>query len=169
MRKKKGFVEILEEFHKKGIKYIIVGGVAVNLHGIPRMTYDLDILLKMEDENLEKFINLMERWGYKPKVPVKIHDFIKKEKREAWIKNKNMKAFTLFNPDAVVKEIDVVINSPLDYEKAIKNVKYIKSKRVKIPVAGIKDLIKMKKNTKREQDISDVRYLKKLLEYEKGV
>ena len=80
-----------------------------------------------------------------------------------------MKTFTLFNPDAVVKEIDVVINSSLDYEKVIKNVKYIKSKRIKIPVAGIKDLIKMKKNTKREQDISDVRYLKKLLEYEKGI
>ena len=107
--------------------------------------------------------------GYKPKVPVKIRDFIKKEKREAWIKNKNVKAFTLFNPDAVVKEIDVVINNPLDYEKAIKNVKCIRSKRIKIPVAGIKDLIKMKKNTKREQDISDVRYLKKLLEYEKGI
>ena len=79
-----------------------------------------------------------------------------------------MKTFTLFNPDAVVKEIDVVINSSLDYEKVIKNVKYIKSKRIKIPVAGIKDLVKMKKNTKREQDISDARYLKKLLEYEKG-
>jgi len=34
MRKKKDFVEILEEFHKKGIKYIIVSGVAVNLHEI---------------------------------------------------------------------------------------------------------------------------------------
>ena len=82
MRKEKDFVEILEEFHKEGIKYIIVGGVAVNLHGIPRMTYDLDILLKMTDENLEKFINLMERWGINLKFLLKYVILLKKKREK---------------------------------------------------------------------------------------
>ncbi|RLD12370.1 MAG: hypothetical protein DRI22_05375, partial [Caldiserica bacterium] len=64
------FESILEELSKRNILFIVVGGVAVNLHGIPRMTYDIDILLKMEDENLRKFCSLMKEKGYKPKVPV---------------------------------------------------------------------------------------------------
>jgi len=160
------FENILKEFNKNGIDYILVGGVAVNLQGIPRMTYDLDILLKMTDENIEKYCRLLKRWGFRPKVPVDVMDFAKKEKRDDWIKNKNMKAFNLFNPDAVVKEIDVVIDSPVDFENAKKNVKYIKFGEIEIPVMSVRDLIRMKENTGRKQDESDVRYLEELAKYE---
>lgn len=44
------FTKILKELNKYKVKYIAVGGIAVNLHGIPRMTYDLDLLVKLEDE-----------------------------------------------------------------------------------------------------------------------
>ncbi len=63
------FIKILKGLNEKEIKYIIVGGIAVNFHGIPRMTYDLDLLVKLSDENIKKLINLFKAWGYKPKVP----------------------------------------------------------------------------------------------------
>jgi len=163
------FESILEELSKRNILFIVVGGVAVNLHGIPRMTYDIDILLKMEDENLKKFCSLMKEKGYKPKVPVDIMDFADKKKRAEWINEKNMKAFNLFNPEAIVKEVDVLVDSPVKYENAEKNIKYIQSGDLIIPVIGIKDLIEMKKNTGRKQDESDMRYLKELLSYEEGI
>ncbi|MEW6618731.1 MAG: hypothetical protein AB1422_05205 [bacterium] len=153
------YLGIIDAFDKAEIKYIIVGGMAVNLHGIPRMTYDLDLLLDLEDENLSKFLNLLKEWGYKPKVPVDIMDFANQEKRNDWIKNKNMKAFNLVNEESIVREIDVIIDSPVSYIQAKNNIKYVKLYHNLVPVIGLNDLIMMKKNTGRKQDEADIRYL----------
>jgi len=141
---------------------MVVGGIAVNLYGIPRMTYDIDLLLDLEDKNIEAFLKLLKSWGFKPKVPVDIMDFANKDKREEWIKNKNMKAFTLVNPEWAVSEIDVIIDSPVDYEKGCKRVRHIMLHGVSVPLVSIDDLIKMKGATDRRQDEADIRYLRKL-------
>jgi len=156
------YLAIFKKLNGKGVRYIVVGGIAVNIHGIPRMTYDIDLILDLEDGNLKKFLTLMKGWGFKPKVPVKIMDFSKKDKREDWIKNKHMKAFNFVNYKWAISEIDVVIDSPVDYDKALKKLEHINLQGVSIPVISIDDLIKMKRITDREQDISDIRYLRKL-------
>jgi hypothetical protein len=157
------YLGIFRELNAKGVKYIVVGGMAVNLLGIPRMTYDIDLVLWLEDSNLRKFLHLMKNWGFKPKVPLDIMDFAKNEKRQDWIKNKNMKAFNLVNPSWAITEIDIVINTPINYEKAIKNVKRINLGGVSVPTISVKDLILMKAKTDRIQDAEDIKNLKKIL------
>ena len=93
------YLEIFDRLNKEKIRYIVVGGIAVNFYGIPRMTYDIDLLVYLEDKNLKRFLKLMKRWNFKPKVPVDIMDFADSKKRKSWIKNKHMKAFNLVNPD----------------------------------------------------------------------
>ncbi len=156
------YIGIFKELNNKKIKYIVVGGLAVNLYGIPRMTYDIDLILEMGDKNLRNFLNLMNKWGFKPKAPVDMLDFLNIEKRENWIKNKNMRAFNLVNPDWAISEIDVIISTPIKYEEAIKRVKYIKVHNVSIPTISIDDLILMKKGSKRKQDREDIKYLKRI-------
>ncbi len=156
------YLAIFKNLNEKGIRYIVVGGIAVNLYGIPRMTYDLDLILDLEDENIKKFLRLLKMWGFKPNVPVDIMDFANSNKREDWIKNKNMKAFNLINSEWAISEIDVVIDSPVDYEKGHKRIKHIMLHDVSIPVISIDDLIKMKQITERRQDKADIRYLRKL-------
>ncbi|MBT9536819.1 MAG: hypothetical protein IVZ94_01655 [Nitrospirae bacterium] len=156
------YLAIFKNLNEKGIRYIVVGGIAVNLYGIPRMTYDIDLILDLEDENIKKFLWLLKTWGFKPKVPVDIMDLANSNKREDWIKNKNMKAFNLINSEWVISEIDVVIDSPVDYERGHKRVKHIMLHGVSIPVISIDDIIKMKEKADRQQDRADVRYLRKL-------
>ncbi|MCM8798772.1 MAG: hypothetical protein NC821_04850, partial [Candidatus Omnitrophica bacterium] len=115
------YLAIFKKLNNEKIKYIVVGGVAVNFWGVPRMTYDIDLLLYLEENNLVKFLSLMKKWGFRPKLPVEIMDFADKNKRENWIKNKNMKAFTFINPNWAISEIDIVINTPVDYEEAVRN------------------------------------------------
>lgn len=157
------YLAIFKEFNKKKIKYIVVGGMAVNLHGIPRATYDIDLLLYLEDKNLKKYLALLKSWGFKPKAPVDIMDFAKKEKRMDWIRHKNMKAFNLVNPDWAIREIDIIIDSPVNYRKAIANIKYIRLYDVDIPTISIADLISMKRKSGRLQDKDDIRHLRKIL------
>ncbi|MBI4350216.1 MAG: nucleotidyl transferase AbiEii/AbiGii toxin family protein [Elusimicrobia bacterium] len=154
------YLGIFGELNKSKVAYVLVGGIAVNLHGIPRMTYDVDLLLELSDKNLAKFLKLAQAWGFKPRVPVGIMELAQKEKREDWIKNKHMKAFCLVNPAWAISEIDIVIDSPVDYAKAAKNAERIKLKSLTVPVIALEDLIKMKRNTGRKQDAADIRYLR---------
>lgn len=156
------YLAIFKKLNEKGIKYIVVGGIAVNLYGIPRMTYDIDLLLDIEDDNLKKFLTIMKKWGFKPKAPVNIMDFVLKEKREEWIKNKHMKAFSFVNTEWAISEIDVVIDSPVDYRKAHEKINHITLQNISIPVISIDNLMKMKHATGRKQDEADIRYLRGL-------
>ncbi len=55
------YKQIFEAFNKSGINYVIVGGIAVNLHGYSRFTGDLDILLLLNNSNLQKMHTLMQK------------------------------------------------------------------------------------------------------------
>ena len=48
------FLKVLEQFAEKGLDYVLVGGVALNLHGITRATEDIDLFVKPQPENIEK-------------------------------------------------------------------------------------------------------------------
>jgi len=71
----------------------VVGGVATILHGAPRMTGGLDLAVILQKENLLSLIGAMERLGYKPRAPVNPGDLSDPVVREAWKKDKEMKAF----------------------------------------------------------------------------
>jgi len=75
-----------------------------------------------------------------------------------------MKAFNLFSEYLPIGEIDIVIYSPIPYkilkERAVK----IQIQDIIIPVISIHDLIEIKLQTGRKQDLSDVEYLKKIIE-----
>ena len=67
-----------------------MGGLAVNIYGIPQMTADIDILLDFEEENIEKFESAMKLMSYVAAVPVSLKSMINKADREKIIKEKNM-------------------------------------------------------------------------------
>ena len=57
------YLEIFKKFNERKIQYIVVGGMAVNFHGIPRATYDIDLLVYLEDSNLKEIFKLNETVG----------------------------------------------------------------------------------------------------------
>jgi hypothetical protein len=156
------YLGIFKRFNEEEIRYLVVGGLAMNLLGVPRATYDIDILIDMEDDNIKTLMGLMNEWGFKPKVPVKVMDFADREKRDDWISRKNMKAFNLVNAKWALSEIDIIIDAPVAYAEARKRSKKISVQGVSVPVVSIDDLIRMKRAAGREQDKADIRYLKKV-------
>ena len=66
------FIAIIKAFNKARIKYVIVGGVAVNLHGYPRFTGDLDLLVLLDTKNLKKIDSVMRKLRYSERLPVSI-------------------------------------------------------------------------------------------------
>jgi hypothetical protein len=46
------------------VRYLVVGGYAVALHGHPRYTKDLDIWIEMTPENAERMVQALEQFGF---------------------------------------------------------------------------------------------------------
>lgn len=153
------FEQIFKALNKESVKYIVVGGVAVNLHGYSRFTGDMDILLLLEQENLEKMNKVMKSLGYSERLPVSILELKNKENVRKWLKEKNMMAFSFNPPKDNPLQIDIIIEESLRFDVLKKNkvVKLISG--VRIPVVSIEDLITMKKKANRDQDIMDLKAL----------
>jgi len=152
------YEKILKEFQKQKVKYLLVGGIAVNLLGSFRNTADMDILVDMADENLRKIITILKKNGYHVKQPVEPLQFADEKIRKNWIKNKNMKVFNFYKDDDL-QEVDIIIDSPVSYQKAKKNAIIIKMKDLNIQVISIDDLIKMKQKAGRKIDQADIEEL----------
>lgn len=158
------YEEIFKAFQKEKVRYVLVGGIAVNLLGSMRSTADLDILVEMSDDNLRKIVGILKRYGYHIKQPVEPMMIADKEIRQDWIDNKHMKAFNFYKEDEL-KEVDIIIDSPVSFAEAKEGVVRIKVDNLLLPVISIDKLIKMKGNTGRtvdKLDIEELRRIKKL-------
>lgn len=158
------FKKIIQELENRKIRYLIIGGVAVNLHGYSRITKDLDLMISFEKENVDQFINLVKDLGYTPKVPVDIKELADPNKREEWKKEKNMQVFSVRNPNDEFEYIDVMIQDHLDFEKAYKNRKIFTDDKISVSVISIDDLISLKQLAGRGRDLLDMKLLRKLKE-----
>jgi predicted nucleotidyltransferase len=158
------YESIFKELGSKHIEYLVVGGLAVNMHGVPRMTYDIDLLIRLDQENVLKILSKLKEWGYLPRAPVVPEDLADEEKRNSWVRDKNMTAFSFYNENQPIGEIDLIIDSPVPYDDLIKRALYFDIGEVSVPVISASDLIELKRSSGRKQDISDVEHLRLLLE-----
>lgn len=156
------FAEIFRGLEKGDVKYVIVGGIAVNLLGVPRFTADLDLIVALEQKNVLKFAKCMSKLGFRPKVPVTAKMFADPKNRESWIKEKNMIVFSFWRPERPYEVIDVFVKEPIPFKELWAEREKISLENIKIPVISIGHLIKLKKQANRLQDISDIEALKKL-------
>ncbi|MGA2318377.1 MAG: hypothetical protein ABSG71_18655 [Thermodesulfobacteriota bacterium] len=157
------FKKLFSSLNKASIKYMVAGGIAVNLYGIERATADVDIVLDLEKRNLSKFIKVAEKLGLRPKIPVKLEDFFDPRKRKSWRVDKGMLVFSLYDPKNPFFLIDIFTEIPFDFDDVYKQRRKIKFEEISIPVIPIKELIGMKEKSDRSQDRADVFYLKKIM------
>jgi hypothetical protein len=159
------YFEILEGLYKSNVRYLIAGGLSVNLYGIPRVTQDIDIVIAMDKENVLKLTSLLKESGYVPRLPVNPDDLSNPDKVKDWIETKNLKAFSFYHKKDNYKVIDIVLVHPLDFEMSFKNRTVKKAKYIDIYLASIDDVIKMKEYSGRAQDLSDIEMLNKVRKF----
>ncbi len=71
------------------------------LHGYPRFTADIDLVINLEQQEAENAIKLITSLGLQARLPVDPIDFTVESIRESWIENKNMLVFTFMNGETV--------------------------------------------------------------------
>ena len=142
------FWRSLNTFH---VKYIMIGGFAVNLHGFSRMTADVDIWLKDEISNRQNLGKALEQFGYGELSFDKL-DFI-----PGW---SNFYIGKGLNLDIITKMKGL---SGISFDEALSIANVAKIENIEVPFLNINQLIKNKKATNRPKDIVDVIELEKII------
>ncbi|MBI2524145.1 hypothetical protein HYW11_02955 [Candidatus Peregrinibacteria bacterium] len=154
--------EIFQALNDAGIRYLVVGGVAVNLHGYSRFTGDLDLLLALEGSNLDRMGTLMEERGFIQRLPVNVRLLSDQEQVQKWLVEKGLTAYTFVHARLPQLAIDILAGESLKFDVYDERKTTISSWGFPIPVIAIDDLIGMKKNANRDKDVQDIAALLEL-------
>ncbi len=154
------YFEVFNAFYQEKVQYLVVGGLAVNLHGVPRITYDIDIIISTDRDNVLKLNRTLKNLGYVPRLQVNPDNMADEKILKDWIENRNMKAFSFYHKKENHKVVDIVLVQPLDFTKAFQRRVIKKVDDIEIYVTSIDDMISMKKASNRPKDLSDMEMLK---------
>lgn len=154
------YLKLFSKLEEQKVRYLICGGLAVNIYGIPRMTADIDLLLDFNEQNLLAFENVMNDIGYKPTLPIKLSSLFDFEKRKLLRDEKNLIAFSFFNQANNLMSVDVLLDLPITFDMLWKNKTIRKFESTEIYLVSVDNLIKLKEYSGREQDKQDIIYLK---------
>ncbi len=145
------------------IRYIVVGGIAVNAHGYERFTNDLDLVIGLEPQNIQRALHALIDISYRPAIPITPEDFANEDNRLSWQEDKGMLFLKLWSEEHRRTPINVFIREPFDFSLEWGKVMWSSvSENISIPILDYETLIQMKNEAGREKDLLDVSALRKL-------
>jgi predicted nucleotidyltransferase len=144
------------------VKFVLVGGLAVALQGYQRATLDVDVVLAMDAENLQRFLAVAESSGLRPTMPVQLATLTQPELVEQWYRDKGMLAFSVRGPEKVATVLDILLRPVIPFADLLCDAEVFEVGAMRVPVASIEHLIAMKTNTGRSKDLIDIEELRKI-------
>jgi len=145
MKLDKDFNEFVELFVAKDVRFLVVGGYALAVHGYPRATDDFDAWVWVNSENAAKIVECLAAFGF-GSLNLTTDDFT-----------------TL---DRVVQlgyppyRIDIITSiSGVEFDRAWANRLVVDIDGLQVPFIGRDDLLTNKRATGRPKDLLDVEYL----------
>ncbi len=134
------FKEFIRLLNSAKVKYIVLGGWAVNLYANPRATADIDFLVGIDEKNVQKILGALSDFGLK-NVPL-----------EYFSEKGNVVRMGM--PPSRIEILTGA--SGIDFEECYKSKKRIKLDDITINFISKKHLIQNKKSAGRPKDIADV-------------
>ena len=153
---------LLVGLDKVHIRYVLVGGFAVQLHGFQRATYDIDIALAMYEDNLTSFIGLARQLSLAPVMPVPLDALKNAALIDQWHREKGMPAFALRETAPGGLVIDVLVRPEVGFTQLAERAAKVMLQGYAVLIASVADLITMKRAAARPKDQIDIIALEKI-------
>ncbi len=143
------FIDLIELLNQKKAKFVLVGGLAVIVHGIYRTTKDMDIFFEGTESNSKKVLEAINTFGFKS-LNLTIEDLM------------DTNGYIQLGHAPV--RIDLFNNLPgVNFEEVYREAILHKEDEINFKVIHVNHLIQNKSKVGRLQDLDDVKKLKKLL------
>lgn len=139
------FKEFLESLNANKVRYLVVGGFAVAIHGYPRYTKDIDIWVEMEQENTSRLIRALEQFGFSS-LGLKPEDFLVEDQ-----------IIQLGYPP---RRIDILVTLPgVEFSACYEAKTTHNINGIQVNFISKENLIKNKRASGRHQDLADLENL----------
>lgn len=145
-----------------GVRYLVVGGLAVVLHGHVRLTVDVDLVVDLTPEEALKAVRTLGDLGFRPRLPVPPEAFADPRQRRDWAENRNLRVFSMFDPRDPLREVDLFVEEPMPFEELRARSEEMPLGTTTVRVVSRRDLISMKRLAGRPRDLEDVAALEEI-------
>lgn len=139
-----------------GVRYAVVGGYAVALHGAVRGTLDIDIAVQWSSRSVRRTERALTELGLVSRLPISAEDVF--HFRDEYVKNRNLVAWNFYNPQNAIEQVDIVIT----YDLKGKRRQRVNTADGPVQILSRRDLIEMKRVSGRPQDLEDAEALERL-------
>ena len=152
--------DIFRALNMARVQYMVVGGIAAIGYGVPRHTFDVDVAVRLETSNLQRFKRVMATSGFVTRVPADIVGLAEPRQRRTWTQQKGMQVFSYIEHRPPFRVVDVMVKPFRDFARLHRRRVTVPYGGVRIPLVPVATLIRMKTGTGRLQDQEDVAYLR---------
>jgi hypothetical protein len=150
------------------VQFVVAGGVAAVLHGVERMTLDLDVAVSLDRANLERFLTALRKLELEPRAPVPAELILQPARINQLIREKNALVFTFWSPREPYRQIDMFLTRENSFDYLVADAQELSINGRTIRFASRQKLIDMKRRVEpvRQKDLSDIQALKEIEEKE---
>jgi predicted nucleotidyltransferase len=143
------FRDFLKALNDQKVKYIMVGGMAVILHGHSRVTGDMDIWVECKEDNYRKLVKAFHQFGM-PLFDMTLKNFLGVKENEVFS----------FGRNPVGIDIMTAVKG-LDFDETYNLSEIFEDDGLPISLIHINELIKAKKASGRLKDLDDIKQLQR--------
>lgn len=149
------YLTLFRALNDHSVKYVVIGGIALNLHGIVRATEDIDLFIKPEKDNIDRLKKaLSSLWEDDEIDEIRYEDFA------------GDYPTVRYGPPGEMFVIDFIsrLGSAFSFEDIETERRELEG--IQVPLATPGSLYRMKKDTVREVDRADAEALKRVFDME---
>ena len=139
------FLSLFALLNATWARYELVGGLAVVLHGVDRLTADVDLALDLTSGSVEQAVGALLGAGLQPMLPLDSRQLADGEVRRKWRNERGMEVFSFWDPSHTRPAVDIVVEPPVAFEDLWRDAREFQLDGVALRVASIAHLVALKR------------------------
>lgn len=157
------FIGLFSVLAAAQVRFVVVGGLALLLHGLDRLTADVDLVIDLATEAAKDAIRALTASGYRSMAPVDPLALADPEQRRHWQATRGMQVFSFWDSTNTRPTVDVVLDPVVPFDQLWADARVVQIAGTDVRIASVPHLIRMKEAAGRPQDAADLERLRALL------
>jgi hypothetical protein len=142
------------------IRFVVVGGLALLLHGLDRLTADVDLAIDLSTDATRDAVRALTEGGYRAMAPVDPMSLADPDLRHEWQATRGMKVFSFWDTTNTRPTVDVMLSPVVSFDDLWADAAVVRIGGIEVRIASIPHLIRMKEAAGRTQDLADLERLR---------
>jgi Nucleotidyl transferase AbiEii toxin, Type IV TA system len=158
------FISLFALLAAARIRFVLVGGLALVLHGLDRLTADVDLVIDLSAESAQAAVQALTAAGYRALAPVDPIALADPKQRREWQTVRNMQVFSFWDSSNTRPTVDIILSPAVPFDELWTSAAVVNLGGHSVHVASIEHLIRMKAAAGRPQDLADIERLRAKLQ-----